>query len=360
MDKTDLIFLVPLRYSKYDVVYSIFEDIFKALSNYEVSFKFYALKDIDNKDFVLPNFPIEIRSAEDITDVLNNNQKFFTVDDYRIVRFLSKNRIRNNNAMIWSLYFYGHKFLFKEYNSKIIKKEFKDRVINVAQLTIPRGIQNLKTDWFIKTLKEYRLTSLSIWNALLLNRVYELRCEDILYPPIDLNYFQHFNKKEDIVIVFIGNNYDTDLVSLKGCINVIRETMPELEFQFFGNREIGINFATNNNIEMKYLGKPNRSELANLLSKAVFSINPIYNGNLEMFPLESLLAGTPIISFIQPFLEIIGITNNFCNIIDYKKIKNSIKSWKSEKNEESIKRDQLRIRDVLDSNKFVNNLCKIL
>ena len=225
---------------------------------------------------------------------------------------------------------------------------------------MPRAIQDFKTNWFTETLKAHRLTSLSIWNALLLNRVYGLRCEDVLYPPIDSSYFRSADKKDNKVIVFIGNKYDTDLVALRNCVLIIRKIMPELEIQYFGNYELGLNFANINKIEMKYLGKPNRHELANLLSKAILSISPIYNGNLEMFPLESLFAGTPIISFIQPFLEITGMTNNFCNIIDYKEIEKRIILWKNESNKESMRRDQLMIRDVLDSNKFALSLIKIL
>ncbi|PSN81861.1 hypothetical protein B9Q01_09745 [Candidatus Marsarchaeota G1 archaeon OSP_D] len=54
------------------------------------------------------------------------------------------------------------------------------------------------------------------------------------------------------------------------------------------------------------------------------TITPIYNGNFEMVPIESLLSGTPVITYIQPFIEVTGQSLLIANINNKKELKENL------------------------------------
>jgi hypothetical protein len=81
-------------------------------------------------------------------------------------------------------------------------------------------------------------------------------------------------------------------------------------------------------IKMNYLGKISREDLIKEYSLHFLTIAPVFNGNFEMVPIQSLLSGTPVITYLQPFMELTGECIMVANINNLIEVKDKIIAWK--------------------------------
>ncbi|MGC9167248.1 MAG: hypothetical protein ACP5GR_06390, partial [Thermoplasmata archaeon] len=67
----------------------------------------------------------------------------------------------------------------------------------------------------------------------------------------------------------------------------------------------------------------------------------------EMVPIQSLLCGTPVITYIQPFMEVTGQSNLIANIYNSYELKRKFKIWQSNLDDElnSVKKKILSFMD---------------
>jgi len=123
---------------------------------------------------------------------------------------------------------------------------------------------------------------------------------------------------------------------------------------------VGLIFNKKFNENIKYLGKLDRKDLSKEYSKHLVTITPIYNGNFEMVPIESLLSGTPVITYIQPFIEVTGQSVLIANINNKKEIKRKFNYWFSNDLSHDLKIMKGKILDVMDNAKVARDLLNYL
>ncbi|MEM3845407.1 MAG: hypothetical protein QXU98_06880, partial [Candidatus Parvarchaeota archaeon] len=128
-----------------------------------------------------------------------------------------------------------------------------------------------------------------------------------------------------------------------------------LRYDSFGDKFVSDYFNKKFNFNLNYLGKLERKELNNEYGKHLLTISPIYNGTFEMVPIESLLCGTPIITYVQPFMEVTGQSVLISNINNEKEIERNFYIWlKDIDNERLYMRN--KILDVMENVKIGKEL----
>lgn len=74
-----------------------------------------------------------------------------------------------------------------------------------------------------------------------------------------------------------------------------------------------------------------------------------------MVPIESLLCGTPVVSFIQPFMEVTGQSPMISNILSCAEIKAKVKMWE-QLELSTIEQERKKILAVMDKRKVAEQL----
>jgi hypothetical protein len=323
-----IILLLPLQNTKYSILYNIYRDIYEAILEMGIPIKIVEIKLTGTI-----RYPYGDTEFIDKTEIVNlemlDDTYIVTVDDHGLIRYLSGVR-PIKNLLIWATYFYGAKFLFQSYRNRDYSNEHSLKPLSFVKIygIIPQSVGLRISKFYSKTLKLYPVVSQSVWAGLLLERVYSIRTLGILRIPVDPEIYEvSLNAVREGILVFLGNNEETDLLSLFNVINIIKISQKNIKLDYFGDSQSGKTFQERYGIRMNYLGKIERKELSIQYSTHVATIAPIYNGNFEMVPIESLLCGTPVISFLQPFLEVLGESFLVANINNLNEIERKTKSW---------------------------------
>jgi hypothetical protein len=287
----------------------------------------------------------------------DNETVFLTIDDYYTLSMLYGIEQRKH-LLIWAHYFVGHRFIFHRYNEI-------DPLFNISQFNIifrkiaemvPIQLLRILMRKYIKTLSSNYVVSQSVFTDLLLERVYAIRTMGILSIPVASDAFpMNISSRSERILIFLGNFDETDLGSLFDAIKVIKKEMNPDGFDFFGTEQTGNIFQKHYNIKMNYIGKLSAEELAHNYQTHCLTICPIYNGTFEMVPIESLLSGTPVISFIQPFIEVTGQSLMVANILNSEEIRSKILNWKN-LDAATREKERSKILDIMESQKVSEQL----
>lgn len=352
--------VLPVQRSRFSTIYNVYNDLYLGLKKIGFDSEIILIKTFENYS-KFPYFNVKEVNIKDLNDILLLDEQFsLTVDDFEIMNYFFKNNIRIKNLLIWAHYFYGHKFIFERYR-ELWKENFSiPYYINLIDY-IPFYILRRKAKFYYRALSNNKTVAQSLWTDLLLERVYNIFTEGILYIPVEYEFYDvNEYSKENRALIFFGEKGDVDLIGLKRTIDTLREANPKIDFDYFGDEEVGLIFNKKFNENIKYLGKLDRKDLSKEYSKHLVTITPIYNGNFEMVPIESLLSGTPVITYIQPFIEVTGQSLLIANINNKKEIKRKFNYWISNDINHDLKMMKSKILEIMDNAKIAKDLLNYL
>ena len=357
-----IILLVPSQKNRHSVINNIFDDLCLALDAIEVQWERVI---VNTPGLKCDDYEKKVKTIEgnDIEKYIKSNSKmetiFVTIDDFYITKMLY-GRKEKANLLIWANYFYGHRFIFRRYNEidRLFPISFFNRLLRKISELIPIFILSAISRKYHGTLAKANVVSQSIWTDLLLERVYSIKTKGILPIPVNKDFLPiNVQERKSKLLLFLGNYDETDLSSLYNTIRAVEGVMNIESIDYFGTEETGKIFQQHFHVELKYVGKISRDELSMCYRSHFLTICPIFNGNFEMVPVESLMSGTPVISFIQPFMEITGYSPMVANILNISEIRSKTLLWKKLDNEIREK-ERNRILDVMDSRKVAEQLVK--
>ena len=323
--------LIPLQKENLSVFNSIFDMICNLLKVENIKYDKVYVNFLKGKKVIDPrNVILESR---ELVSYMQNEEKdniFFTIDDYNLLRTIYGVNL-NKKIIIWAHYFIGHRFIFRRYNQ--IDSKFSvskwGKILNHLTGFVPIAFLPIIFRKYIEPLKKNFVVSQSVWTDLLLERIYSIQTMGLLPIPVESGMWQHYpEQKKEGVIVFLGNYSETDLNCLKVTLKLLKEYIQLSKIDYFGSEETGTLFSKEFDMPLNYLGKLSQEKLRESYQNHILTICPIFNGNFEMVPIESILCGTPTITYIQPFMEISGNSEMIANILNQTEIKVKIINWK--------------------------------
>ena len=356
----EMILLTPIQINRHSIIYSIFDDLCLALNETEVKWErvFVNTSGIKYDDYEKNVKTIE---GKDLKKYIESNSKwetiFVTIDDFYITKMLY-GRNANDNLLIWANYFCGHRFIFHRYNEidPLFFTGFLIRLFGRLSESIPNLLFRILCRKYIGTLAKTNVVSQSIWTDLLLERVYSIKTKGVLPIPLNQELLPiNIQERAPKLLLFLGNYNETDLSSLYDAIEAVKGVVNIDAIDFFGTEETGKIFQSHFHIELTYVGKISREELSICYRSHFLTICPIFNGTFEMVPVESIMSGTPVISFIQPFMEVTGQSQMIANILNVPEIKTKTLLW-NKLDSEIREKERNKILVVMDSRKVAEQL----
>jgi len=324
--------ILPGQKSVYSILYEGYADLNSALISLGIESRIIIVKCGEYAKF--PFGDVDVTDFSDLNDLfdasMDKDTVFLTVDDHHMIRWLGK-RKRVTNLVIWAHYLYGQRYVLPLYRDMEtgLPVDSANRIINLFSSWIPNTLAIQSSGFYWRTLKMYPVFAQSLWTALMLERIFSVPVLGTLLIPVDRNFYEFptQNKREG-VLVFLGDASDTDLNTLNKTLTLL-DSDDISRIDYFGERKSGEIFEKKFGRKMNFIGKVERRELLKEYSEHELTISPIFNGNFEMVPIQSLLCGTPVISFNQPFMEVTGESDMIANIHNAGEIKNKVRMWKS-------------------------------
>ena len=321
--------VLPKQSSVYSDLYNVYYDLFLGLNKLNIKARILLTK-VDERNTYPQydnNVKIEEISLEALDELLKDGNVYVLPDDFSLLKKIKYENLTIKNYLIWAHYFYGHRFLFKKYRDLPYRNYGVDRKYTLIEY-LPIKFAYWSSKFYVSALKGKPIVAQSLWTLLLLERVYNLPVLGLLRIPVEASLYPLENDKESSALIYLGSKEDTDLEALYHTLKVLKEVDKDIKFDSFGNEHLAR--IVSQHYKVNYLGKLNRRELNEEYGKHLLTISPIYNGNFEMVPIQSLLCGTPVITFIQPFMEVTGESQLIANIEYVQEIRNKIKLWKND------------------------------
>jgi glycosyltransferase involved in cell wall biosynthesis len=347
-----MVVVFPSRNFKFSGIYNVTEDLHNGLEKEKIDHDLLLV--VLNNNYVEPSFQCKKVTLSEFKTMFSNSEYYLIPDDYELVDYLHDNSIFGYDIVIWSHYFKGHRMIFSEYNDKVMKKNFFELSVSFVHNFMPYLFWKFFVRKYVDYLKKNVLISQSIWSCLLLNRVYSLNCQRIISLPIEPKYFRENNAVLNQALIFLGGKLDTDLLKLHHVLMIIKKTVGNIHYQVIGDKQTYELFTKTNQIDASFLANVSRSDLQDIIAKMKFTINPIFLGTFEMFPIESLMCGTPVITYIQPFLEVVGESRLVSYIHSDNDIKQNLIIWLNN----SLEEEKKRIRAILELNMRSNKIAR--
>jgi len=318
--------LLPKQRSRYSDLYNVYNDLCLGLSRIGVQPEIILLDDREGEDF--PYFPVRRVGVREALDMMRSpDSPLVTVDDYSLMGYLHRARI-TVPITVWAQYFYGHKFFLARYRD-LWRRNFGAPLRARAIGHVPQSVWSRIARFYWEPLKRSRVLAQSLWTALLLERVYDVPVLDVLYLPIEPSYYPRDRGERRGALVFLGGEGDIDLFALLRAMRALRSVDPGIEVDYFGDEGVGEEFNRRFGEDLRYLGKLERADLGLEYSRHSVTIAPVYNGTFEMVPIQSLLAGAPVITYMQPFMEVVGRTPLVANVEDASAVEMAARRWLS-------------------------------
>ncbi|MFP3209483.1 MAG: glycosyltransferase [Nitrososphaeria archaeon] len=318
--------ILPRQRSRYSVLYDVYNDLCLGLSRIGAQPEVLQLDDREGEDF--PYFPVRRVGVREALDMMRSpDAPLVTVDDHPLMGYLYRARMAGP-ITVWAQYFYGHNFFLARYRD-LWRRNFGAPLRFRASSHVPQSLWSRIAKFYWEPLRRSRVLAQSLWTALLLGRVYDVPVLGVLHPPIEPSYYPLGRGERRGALVFLGGEEDTDLFALSRAMRALRSVDPGIEFDYFGDEGVGEEFNRRFGEDMRYLGRLERADLGREYSKHAVTIAPVYNGNFEMVPVQSLLAGAPVITYMQPFMEVVGRTPLVANVEDAGAVEMAARRWLS-------------------------------
>lgn len=274
-----------------------------------------------------PDIPMKLIDSAELHTLFSDGEVNVCADEYALMHLLSRVQgISPGNLIVWVHYFIGHSFLFKQYTNEQSKLDRHARTVYSFMRFAPRIILDYSVRNYVGVLRKSTVIAQSLWTALLINRVYDIECREIVSLPVEPELFieNRSSYKKNQILIFLGNERDTSISKAAEIISVIKHVKPDISYHTFGNSKLSNSLAKLVKTQMVYHKDVSYDYLVKLYSESILTISPVYNGNFEFVPIESLLSGTPVISYYQPFLEVTGMTEAVTNIYNSSKVSEMI------------------------------------
>ncbi len=345
MTAIDITLILYQRSSKFEVMNAVYTDLYHGFIDLGLKPNVVEIKDpqLDASPFA-PDFPLQRIDADELDDLLNDNCQFLTDDHHSTIRLLGGSKRKIDNLTTWVTYFYGQKFIFEQYRNLPYALSYRERLKHSVVGLMPPLFSMKGARWYVGGLARTQILAQSLWTGLLLNRVYMLKCSGVIYIPVDPAHYDFSldNQRALKCLIFFGNNYDTDLKQLSDTVGLIQTIVPNIEFEAFGNYDQAALFEENTDIQIRFHNAVDRRRLSEIYNSCLFTICSVYNGNFEKVPIESLLTGTPVISYLQPFMEVTGETSLVANIQNAGEVRSKVLKWVN--NDLSLEKRRLKER----------------
>lgn len=355
MTENNIMLLFPQQRNRFSVIHNVFSDLYEGLMKLSVPAEVVEIENkLIGKSLFDPPFVVRRMSLEEAVQLIERGKQFITIDDHYLLSQFHRLKTNLESGLIWAQYFYGHKYIFSQYR----QLDQSDGLVAKISGFIPSNLYLKQARFYNEPLKRCNLVAQSLWTALLLNRVYNLRCKGLVYLPVN-PYCENFdlnNKRSRKVLIFLGGESDTNLKELFDVLRVITNENYRFELHGFGSKKQSEQFIRTYGIHIEFHSNIERRELSALYNSSLFTINPVYNGNFEMVPIESLLVGTPVISYYQPFLEVTGESKLFANIQNHMEVIDRVRHWTNDDLSDEKATIKARILSRMNNVKVANDL----
>ena len=262
----------------------------------------------------------------EFNEFYNKNHNLYIMND-EINLLKQFYNVRLHTIPVYVTNFAGYQFLFSRYTEWLTCGGFHERMRKSFIKYMPKVFFNLYYKRYLQVLSNSNVYALSVYQALNINRIGNIRMSGTIYPPIDTTLFKSKPKKKNYIVVYLGNCTDTNTFDLTNILSRIKDKIKDYELISLGNRNLSTKISASTGIEVTHFPYLERVELYKFLSEAFFFINPIFNGDFEITPIESLLSETPVVSYILPFMEVTGQSKLIANIENYDEVESKIKMW---------------------------------
>ena len=355
MTENEIMLLFPQQRNRFSDIHNVFSDLYDGLKKLHVTAEIVEIENnLMGKSTFNPPFVVNRVSLEKAIQIIEGDKPFITIDDFYLLSQFHRLKTNLESGLIWAQYFYGHKYIFSQYR----QLDQSDGLVAKISGFIPSSLYLKQARFYTEPLKRSNLIAQSLWSLLLLNRVYNLRCKGTVYLPINPYYydFDLNNRRARKVLIFFGEESDTNLKELFDILKVIINENYRFELHGFGNKKLSEQFIKTYGIHIEFHSDVERRELSAFYNTCLFTINPVYNGTFEKVPIESLLVGTPVISYYQPFLEVTGEGKLFANIQNKMEVIDKVRHWTSD--DLSVERATIRRRilSTMNNAKVANDL----
>ncbi|WP_188681479.1 hypothetical protein [Thermogymnomonas acidicola] len=358
--------ILPSQKSRFSNLYEVYTDLSSGLTRIGVESQivwvrtddklripFGELIRTDGKERYPFGSAIEVDGSQLRTtlDELQREGSFIVgVDDYWFMNWLGDQHIRN--LAIWAHYFYGHTFLFKRYRNAA------GGLVRMATGYLPNELAIRTARFYTRPMFLHPVFAQSLWTSMLLERFLTVSVKGVLYIPVEAKLYENALRKEKSgILAFIGGPKDTDLSALDSTLKIMAQRNELIDF--FGDEKFGLKFGEIYGWKMNFIGKVERTELIRNYAEHEVVISPIFNGTFEMVPIQSLLSGTPVISFTQPFMEVVGPSEMVANINNPGEMRRKSSIWKC-LDQDTVKRVKERILEKMESSKVARDLVTML
>lgn len=302
MNDVKIDIILPRQRFRYQGLNILFEDVSLTFLKLGYNTTIYEISNYKNPLIKVGDVDVRAVSYENLYNILSNDNITICVDDHNFLHYL-KNFGQKKKMLVWSQYLIGNKFLFQQYSRKG-KLEHPNLLNNRAVYeVVPRAIWMRKISFFYKALMNRHLIAQSLWSSLLLNRVFMLNAFDTVYMPVRREIFKTSPKKESSIIFYLGNHEDT---YLNDVVEILDKSLKLSDFRLIsiGSEVLSMELSKKFNEKIEHYVNVPRDKYYSMLSSATLAISPVFGGTFEYFPIESLLCGTPILSYMQPFMEV--------------------------------------------------------
>lgn len=366
-DNSRITLLLPKQETRFSPINTSFTFLLKGLQELDIDSRIVEISD-DGESNLPTSFGKchEVISYNDLATILGNNETFIGIDNFRFLKHIDT--IDRNKILIWTHYFRGNRFLFKQYvdwmNVGIAQSVMSKFATNLLPPLLTRNVGSIRK--YVLALKKRFFFAQSLWTALLFNRVYNLQSKGIIYNPISTEEFEANVGTEDknqILIYLADDRIATNFNQAVETLKAIKQYVGGYKIASFGNVGLAQKLSEELGMEIKTYQDVERDDLIRLFAHSVFTIAPVYNGTFELVPIESLMSYAPVITYIQPFMEVTGQSPVIANIQNRAEVVSKIVQW-TQSNQNNTQNELLqmknRISAVMDYKVVTSNLLDLI
>lgn len=277
----------------------------------------------------------------------SNPSIYFVNDELNLLNKFYEKKLPN--LPIYVTNFVGYQFVYTRYIEWMTCNNLDTKLRRILLKYIPNQLcYNYFYKQYLNVLSHSPIFALSVSQALNIGRIVNFPVSGIFNPPIDAKQFFSKPKKKNKVVIYLGNCTETNVIDLINILIKTKEIVNEFEVVSIGNNIVRDFVSKKTGMLINHYPFLERPKLYELFAEAIFFINPIFNGDFEVMPIEALLSGTPVVSYTLPFLEVTGQSLLIANIENYNEVKQKIKIWIGNDLTEEIQELKRKVLSAMD------------
>ncbi|BBD73495.1 hypothetical protein HS1genome_1884 [Sulfodiicoccus acidiphilus] len=310
--------IVPSHLSEFSGLYQNVKDIYKGILKNNLESKIFIVNTgiKNNIDEIFKGYSFEVIDKSDIIHINKETDAIFHADDHSLVRILNRMNYNTLFSITWVIYLFGQE-IWVEGIKKLRRENAGFSLENLRGYLIdfvPRKLMDYFIGWYAGYLRKQYVLAVSSWAANVLEKILGIPTRGIMYTPVDTDFYPFVppSKKDSRILIFLGSKRDTDIILLTKVLEIIKRINPSLGLDTFGSEELYVKLKEK--VPLTYLGKLTRQELGKEYGRHLITIAPQFDGTFEMVPIESLLTGTPVITYMNSLIEVVKCDHMVLNI----------------------------------------------